>query len=279
MGAKAQGTLVIVGGNEDKQADCVILRTIVAMAGGREARIAIITTATEYPREVGDEYRSLFRELGAAQADILYISNREAANDQHLVTEVEAATGVFFTGGDQLRLTSILGGSRVDAAIRRAYERGTVVAGTSAGASAMSDTMIVEGDGSDTPKKCTLNMAHGMGLLEEVVIDQHFAQRGRINRLLTAVAQNPYVLGIGIDEDTALVVTADAKCQVIGSQTVTIIDGQHIIHSNVSESKPYDPLALTNVKLHILPAGFGFDLRRRQPLVPEEWPGSGSKGG
>lgn len=274
MGAKAQGNLVIVGGNEDKREECAILREIVALAGGRDARIAIITTATEYPREVGDEYRSLFQELGAAQAGILYISNRQAANDQHLVAELAAATGIFITGGDQLRITSILGGSRVDAAIRRAYEGGTVVAGTSAGASAMSDTMIVEGDGSDTPKKSTVNMAHGMGLLEEVVIDQHFAQRGRINRLLMAVAQNPYVLGIGIDEDTALVVSAEAKCRVIGSQTVTVIDGQHVVHSNVSESKPYDPLALTNVQLHILPVGFGFDLRRRQPLLLLDQPPS-----
>jgi len=112
-----------------------------------------------------------------------------------------------------------------------------------------------------------LNMAHGMGLLEAVVIDQHFAQRGRINRLLAAVAQNPMVLGVGIDEDTALVVSPDGKCEVIGSQTVTFIDGKHIVHSNISESNPRDPLALTNVVLHVLPARFGFDLKRRIPYI------------
>lgn len=265
MGEKVNGNLLIIGGNEDKQGECLILRKFVAMSGGREARIAVVTTATELPREVGDEYRSMFQDLGASSASILYIGNREAANDRHQVSEIENATGLFFTGGDQLRLTSILGGSKVDAAIRAAYHKGTVVAGTSAGASMMSDTMIVEGDSSDTLKKSSINMAHGMGLLEEVVIDQHFAQRGRINRLLAAVAQNPFVLGMGIDEDTALVVTSDAKCEVIGSQTVTIIDGKHIIHSNISESQPNDALALTNVTLHILPSGFGYDMKRRLP--------------
>ena len=265
MAEKAAGNLLIIGGNEDKQGDCLILRKFIAMAGGREAHIAVITTASELSHEVGDEYRTIFAELGAASAAILSMTNREAANDHHHVMELEQATGIFFSGGDQLRLTSILGGSEVDAAIRQAYRKGTVVAGTSAGASVMSDTMIVDGDSSDTPKKSALGMAHGMGLLEEVVIDQHFAQRGRINRLLAAVAQNPYVLGIGIDEDTALVVKPDAKCEVIGSQTVTIVDGKHIVHTNISESQQFDPLALTNVILHILPEKYGFDLRRRIP--------------
>lgn len=267
MKDKVAGNLLIIGGKEDKQGDCLILRKFITMAGGRDARIAVITTATEYPKEVGDEYRNLLLELGAQSAAILYMANRESANDRHQLAEIEDATGIFITGGDQLRLTSILGGSRVDAALRQAYLRGTVIAGTSAGASVMSDTMIVDGDSSDTPKKSALSMAHGMGLLEEVVIDQHFAQRGRINRLLAAVAQNPYVLGIGIDEDTALAVSAEAKCEVVGSQTITIVDGKNIVHSNISESNPQDPLAITNVVLHILPAGFGFDLKRRIPYI------------
>lgn len=269
MGEQGSGNLLIIGGNEDKQGECVILRRFVAMAGGREARIAVITTATESPREVGDEYRVLFTELGADSAAVLYISNREAANDKHQAAEIDTCSGIFFTGGDQLRLTSILGGSDTDAAIRRSFRRGTVIGGTSAGASVMSDTMIVEGDSSDTAKKSMLSMAHGMGLLQEAVIDQHFAQRGRINRLLAAVAQNPHVLGIGIDEDTALAVTPKRVMEVIGSQTVTVIDGKNIIDSNISESNQNDPLALTNVLLHILPSGFGFDLKRRLPLVTE----------
>lgn len=269
MEEKTAGNLLIIGGNEDKQDDCIILRKFVEMAGGREARIAVITTATESPREVGNEYRSLFTGFGAETTDVLYMPNRESANDRNQVAGIENATGIFFTGGDQLRLTSILGGSGVDAAIRRSFRRGTVIAGTSAGASVMSDTMIVDGSSSDTPKKAMISMAHGMGLLQEVVIDQHFAQRGRINRLLAAVAQNPHVLGIGIDEDTALVVTPKRLIEVIGSQTVTVIDGKNIVDSNISESNQYDPLALTNVLLHILPSGYGFDLKRRVPSKDE----------
>lgn len=269
MREEIAGNLLIIGGNEDKQGECRILRRFVAMAGGREARIAVITTATEFPREVGDEYRALFSEFGAESTGILYITNRESANDRHHITEIENCSGLFFTGGDQLRLTSILGGSGVDAAIRRSYYKGTVIAGTSAGASVMSNTMIVDGSSSDTPKKATLGMANGMGLLEEVVIDQHFAQRGRINRLLAAVAQNPHILGVGIDEDTALVVSPKRVFEVIGSQTVTVVDGKNIIHSNISESKQFDPLALTNVIVHILPSGFGYDLKRRVPYAAE----------
>lgn len=271
---KKPGNLVIIGGNEDKEGECVILRSFIEMAGGRKARIAVLTTATEYPREVGDEYRTLFIGMGAAEAAVLYIDNREAACDSYQIGAIEQATGIFFTGGDQLRLTSILGGSGVDAALRKAFARGTVIAGTSAGASVMSDTMIVGGDSSDTPKKSTLSMAHGMGLVPEVVIDQHFAQRGRINRLLAAVAQNPHILGVGIDEDTALVVRGDGKCEVIGTQTVTILDGKNIIHSNISESKRHDPLAITHVHLHILPYGYGFDLKSRKPFMLESETGT-----
>ncbi len=259
------GNLLVIGGNEDKRGDCVILRKFVAMAGGREALIAVVTTATEHPDETGEEYRAVLAELGAASVSIVSVTSRQAANARNNDGELDSCTGIFFTGGDQLRLTSILGGSEVDAAIRRAYRRGVVIAGTSAGASVMSDTMIVDGSSSETPKKAALSMAHGMGLLEEVVIDQHFAQRGRINRLLAAVAQNPHILGVGIDEDTALVVSPQRNFEVIGSQTVTVIDGQRVVHSNISESKRYDPLALTNVILHILPSGYGYDLKRRLP--------------
>lgn len=264
---KVAGNLLIIGGNEDKKGKCKILKRFVEMAGGRDARIAVLTTATEFPHEVGNEYRSLFLEIGAEAATVIYIDDRDTANDKNKAREILDSTGVFITGGDQLRLTSILGGSETDAAIRQAYLSGTVIAGTSAGASVMSDTMIVGGDSSDTPKKSNLGMAHGMGLLQEVVIDQHFAQRGRINRILAAVAQNPLIIGVGIDEDTAIVVSPDEKFVVIGSQTVTIADGRDIINSNISESKPSDPLALTNIILHVLPEGYGYDLKRRTAYI------------
>lgn len=267
MDDKVSGNLLIIGGNEDKQGDCLILRKFVEMAGGRQAKIAVITTATERPREVGDEYRSIFLDLGAESVDVLCVADRATANDGHRSVEIETASGIFFTGGDQLRITSILGGSNIDRAIRRAYRCHAVIAGTSAGASVMSDTMIINGESSDTAKKSILSMAHGLGLLEQVVIDQHFAQRGRINRLLAAVALNPYVIGMGIDEDTAIAVSDNAICEVVGSQTVTVVDGKNILFTNISESKPDDPLAISNVLIHILPTGYAFDLIRRQPYL------------
>lgn len=265
--APGDGRLLIIGGNEDKTGQCKILREFVDMAGGQESQLAVITTAAEEPWAAGEEYGRLFRELGAGAVTIIDIGDREAANQADHEGNLEKATGIFFTGGDQLRLTSILGGSRADAAIRRAFRQGAVIAGTSAGASVMSSTMIIEGRSPDSPKKSALSMAHGLGLLPETVIDQHFAQRGRINRLLLAIAQNPHVLGVGVDEDTALAVERDGSCRVLGSKTVAIIDGKDILLSNVSELNPRDPVVLTNVLLHVLPEGYGFDLKQREPHI------------
>lgn len=264
--SRAAGSLLIIGGHEDKTGECLILRRFIEMAGGRDSRIAVIAAAAGQPQLVGNEYRELFAGLGAAAVSILAIADRETAARQELAAVIAQATGIFFTGGDQLRVTSMLGGTAVDAAIWAAFAQGAVIAGTSAGAAVMSETMIVAGNSNDAPKKSSLIMAQGMGFLREGVVDQHFAQRGRINRLLEAVAQNPRILGIGIDEDTALIVGADRICRVIGSQTVTIIDGKSIVYSNISESNRYQPLAISNVLLHILPAGFGFDLHLRLPL-------------
>lgn len=264
--SKLSGSLIIIGGHEDKEGECSILHQLIDMAGGRNSRIVVIATATDQPRIVGNEYRELFSSLGAAAVTIMAVADRETANQKEQAEIIKQATGIFFTGGDQLRLTSILGGSAVDAAIRAAFRQGAIIAGTSAGAAIMSETMIVAGNSNETPKKSSLTMAQGMGFLAEGVVDQHFAQRGRINRLLEAVAQNPHVLGIGIDEDTALVVGPDRLCRVIGSQTVTIVDGKSIVYSNISESSRCQPLAISNVLLHVLPAGFGFDLNRRLPI-------------
>ena len=264
--SKEAGSLLIIGGHEDKIGECLILRRFIDMAGGRDSRIVVVATATDQPRLVGNEYRELFSGLGAAAVTIMAVNNWEIANQQEQADVIKQATGIFFTGGDQLRITSILGGSAVEAAIRIALAQGAVIGGTSAGAAIMSETMIVAGNSNDTPKKSSLIMAQGMGFLSEGVVDQHFAQRGRINRLLEAVAQNPHVLGIGIDEDTALIVGPGRMCEVIGSQTVTIIDGKNIIYSNISESNRYQPLAISNVLLHILPSGFGFDLNLRLPM-------------
>lgn len=270
MKYSAAGHLLVIGGNEDKNGACRILRTFVRLAGEAMARIVILTTATELPGEVGREYRSIFERLGVRWVRVVYADTREEASSKDVTAAIDAASGIFLTGGDQLRLTSILGGSEADRCILQAFRRGVVVAGTSAGASAMAGTMIVSGDSADTATRAAVSMAQGMSLVEEVVIDQHFAQRGRINRLLSAVAQNPHLLGIGIDEDTALLISPNGKCRVIGSQSVTILDGRAIRQTNVSDSMSREPLAITNMTMHVLPTGFGYDLVAQKPYRTED---------
>lgn len=262
MSDYVDGRLLIIGGAEDKEGECKILKRFIQEAGGRESIITVLTAATEYPEQVGAQYQELFQKLGGGEVQILDVSERTGANEESLVRQLEKSSGVFFTGGDQLRITGIMGGTRLGKALHKLYEQGVIIAGTSAGASVMSDTMIVGGE-AGTPKKNTLTMAPGLGLLRSVVVDQHFAQRGRIGRLLTAISQNPYVLGIGIDEDTAILVHSDGRFFVVGSNTVTVVDASPTIASNVSESSPGQALVLTPVLMHVLSEGYGFDLKRR----------------
>jgi len=264
MEQKVKGNLVIIGGAEDKHGESKILKEVVEIIGGNSAKLVVLTTATEHPETVGNEYFEIFKNLGVGKIDILNIDSRNDANKEHIAKTIAEASGIFFTGGDQLRITSILGGTKVYAAMHEAYNKGTVIVGTSAGASAMSSNMIVDGNSNDPARKCTLKMAPGMGLLEEVIIDQHFHQRGRIGRLLCGVAENPNILGIGIDEDTAIRVFPDAHFEVLGTNAVTIIDGRSISYSNVSELSPDEILAICNVTLHVLPAGYGFDMKKKQ---------------
>jgi cyanophycinase len=270
MGKFLQGTLMLVGGAEDKKGKCEILSRFVQLSGGENSRLMVVTAASQEAGEVGQEYVDLFDRLGAGHIESVNIFKREQASETRYLAALTKTTGVYFTGGDQLRLTSLLGGTGFDLALHRAYQQGTVIGGTSAGASVMSETMIVEGDEEEAPKKNTVRMSPGMGLISGVVVDQHFAQRGRLGRLLASVAQNPCILGLGLDEDTAVIAGRDDCLQVLGSQTVTIVDGQPITSTNVSESGPSQPLALMDVLVHVLPAGFRFDLKRRRPVLPEE---------
>jgi cyanophycinase len=262
------GPLVLVGGGEDHTGACVILRAIVALAGGASARILVLGCASAEPQASGEAYVDVFRRLGAGEARCLDIATRANANAVAAARAVEAATAVFFTGGDQVRITRLLGGSRLDTALHEHHERGMVVAGTSAGATAMSNTMIVQGVAEITPRVGVVEVGPGMEFIAGVLIDQHFAERGRIGRLLSAVAQYPHDLGIGIDENTALVVR-ESICEVIGEGAVTILDAGASSHSNVMTIKDNEALALCGVRLHILPSPYRFDLRHRVPLVDE----------
>ncbi|MFH7025506.1 MAG: cyanophycinase [Heteroscytonema crispum UTEX LB 1556] len=261
--------LVIIGGAEDKEGECQILREFVRSAGGTKARIAIMTAATELPREVGENYIRIFERLGAEDVRIIDTETREDASSSTALSAIHKATGVFFTGGDQARITSILKDTEIDAAIHKRYAEGVVVAGTSAGAAVMPDKMIVEGDSETNPRIETVEMGPGMGYLPGVVIDQHFSQRGRLGRLISALLLEPAVLGFGIDENTALLVT-DNQIEVIGEGCVTVVDESEAIHSNIDNILKDEPLAICGAKLHILPHGYKFDLKTRKPILDNQ---------
>lgn len=260
-----KGCLIIIGGAEDKTEGCVILKEAAGMLGEQDI-LTVLTTATEKPEEIGRNYLSVFRSLGVANARILSITNRDEANSDEMSGKIKSSKCVFMTGGDQLRLTSILGGTRAGNELRSLYDTGGVIMGTSAGASVMSATMIVNGDDNEPAKKCTLKMAPGLGLVDGVIIDQHFDQRGRFGRLMCGVAENPDAIGIGIDEDTSVKLQPDMHFEVVGTNAVTVIDGTTIKSSNVSELRQNEILAITGVTVHVLPQGYGYDLLSRKVI-------------
>jgi len=267
VGEKTKGKLMIIGGAEDKHENCEILEKLVELAGRNDGHLALLTVAAQNYKEIGEEYIRIFGRLGMKHVNAVHIRNRQDADDETFASTIDKASCIFFTGGDQLRITSLMCGTKTEKILHKTYERGVVIAGTSAGASVMSQTMITSGKDDDAPKKCTLKMAPGLGLLSGVVVDQHFAQRGRIGRLLTAIAQNPRILGIGIDEDTAILVNSNAVFEVLGSNAVTILDGEKLTFTNVSELKPNDILALANVIMHVLPSGYKYDINLRSPII------------
>lgn len=258
--------LVIIGGAEDKQGDCTILREFVRRAGGINARIIVMTVATELPREVGEDYMRIFERLGVEDVRIVDTVEREDASSSTYLEAVEKATGVFFTGGNQARITSVLRDTDLHKLLHKRLTEGLVIGGTSAGAAMMPDMMIVEGDSETNPRIEIVEMEPGMAFLPGVVIDQHFAQRGRIGRLLSAVAQQPVNLGFGIDENTAIVVTNN-QIEVVGEGAITVLDVSGITHTNLGQILKDEDLALCGVKLHILPHGYRFDLASRQAIV------------
>ena len=270
MAEGKRGTLVIIGGAEDKRTDMKILKIVHKLSGGDKSNIAIVTTATNNPEGAEREYCEIFKSLGVKSVYGLNIYNREQADDNNNVNSILKADCIFFVGGDQLRISSILGGTRVHDAILKSLSNGKIIAGTSAGASMMSHVMVIEGKDDEAPRKCTLKMAPGMGMLQGVIIDQHFNQRGRIGRLLAAVAQNPAIIGLGIDEDTAVIVDADMKFTVAGSGVVTVVDGRDITFTNISEQYPDEPLAITNVKIHVFPEGYGFNFNTKQGIIEKK---------
>jgi cyanophycinase len=265
-----KGNLIIIGGAEDKKGEKDILKEVCSKIDRDNDELVIATIATDLPKEVGAEYKSIFERLGVRKISVLDIQDRKDSFEQYNIDMIDRAALVFFTGGDQLKITSLLGGTPLYKAIHESHEAGCVYVGTSAGASVVSDTMIITGDDEKSPKKCTLKMAPGLGLIKNVVIDQHFAQRGRIGRLLVAIAENPESLGIGIDEDTAIMVNKESEFQVIGSGAVYVIDGSSITYTNVSEQYPDDILSMFDIKMHVLKSGDKFVLNTKLPIKEEK---------
>ncbi|MEW5991147.1 MAG: cyanophycinase [Chloroflexota bacterium] len=261
----SDGTVIIIGGAEDKIRDRVILNRFVSLAGGEAAIVAVISTASSLGHEAGERYRAIFSELGVRTVRPLHTMTRAQANDETFARAVRDATGIFLTGGNQLRLSSTLGGTRLAEAVLERFRHGAVIAGTSAGASAMSSHMIAFGASGATPKHRMAAIAAGLGVLPGVIVDQHFQQRNRLGRLLSLIAQNPSLLGLGVDEDTAGIVGPDHVLEVIGRGSVTVVDGA-AAETDAWEVKGHRPVMLSGVVLHSLPAGYRFDLRRRHRL-------------
>src|SRR5215212_8096302 len=266
--SEARGRLVAVGGAEDKEGDCRILKEFVRLARGARARVVVMTVATDHPEEVGREYRNVFRRLGVDDTEVVDVSAREDAVAPEALEKIGQATALYFTGGDQLHITALLGGTEMQKLIHERHERGLVIGGASAGAAMMSHSMIIGGGGEENPRVEAVRIGPGMDLLVGAMIDTHFSQRGRHGRLLTAVAHYPQDLGLGIDENTALVVNKN-EFEVVGEGAVTVIDAGAMSYTNLPDAEECDGLALYGVTVHVLPAGYKFDLADRKPIVPD----------
>ena len=261
------GVLLLVGGAEDKLGRRTVLRRFVDLAGGPEARIAVIATASALGEEATQVYREVFTTLGVKDVRGPRPVTRAQAEDPEVVEQVASATAVWMTGGNQSKLAAVIARTALGEAIKAAYAGGAVVGGTSAGASGASTHMIAFGAAGPVPKQRMTMLGEGLGLIDGVVVDQHFTQRDRIGRLMAAVAQSPGLLGVGIDEDTGMLVTDGHVMEVVGRGVVTVVDGSHM-HSDAPTASSTAPLFVSGAVLHSLPAGSRYDLDSRTLLTP-----------
>lgn len=262
---------MIIGGAEDKYNERRLLRKFVALAGEGEARILIVPVASDYPEFSADVYLQAFRKLGLQHIKVLRATSRQEVMSADAENLLEDVTGVFISGGDQMRLVSVLGGTPFARLLEdRVRNTPLVLAGSSAGAAGMSAAMIVRGEATSHPHKNAIRLSPGLGILQNVIIDQHFTERGRLSRLITAVSYNPRQLGIGIDENTAVIISPDGTLEVHGHGTVTIVDGSRISYNDIAEVEESQPFAVAGVQLHILRDGLQYDLMRRVPIAVTE---------
>lgn len=258
-----RGWIVPIGGAEEKQNDPRILERFVELCGGADADIVVIPTASQLA-DTGTRYEKIFAELGAGRVSALDFDTRRDTAEANRCERIEQASGIFFTGGNQLRLSTLLGGSPVAKLIRTRNAQGVHVGGTSAGASILSEHMIAFGREGGSPTASSVRLAPGLGLTNRFVIDQHFRQRDRLGRLLAALAYNPFAVGIGLDEDTAAFIRPDNTLEVEGSGAVTVVDAGDLQFSSMDQADEDEPVCLLGLKVHILVAGATFNLHTRR---------------
>ncbi|MGC1307877.1 MAG: cyanophycinase [Phormidesmis sp.] len=265
MATATQYPVMIIGGAEDKVNGCDILKAFFESAGGEAATIGIIPAASREPAIVGDRYYQIFTGMGAQRVQVLDIRHRAECDETRWVEILEGCSGIFVTGGDQLRLRDLIGGTQLIAAIKEKVKKGDLVlAGTSAGAAIMGEKMIAGGSSGESPNPALVDLTEGLGIVPELLVDQHFHNRNRMARLLSAIAVYPDRLGIGIDEDTCIAMTGNGTFQVLGKGSITIIDPGSLTHTNYAHtSEETAPLSLHNLKVHVLNKGDRYDYKNR----------------
>jgi len=264
------GHLLVIGGAEDKYNERRILRKFLELAGGEKAEVLIVPVASDFPEFASDVYTQAFRNLGVANPRVLRATSRQDVVLADVDELLDGITGVFITGGDQMRLVSLLGGTELATKLRgMVRDTSIVMAGTSAGAAGMSTSMIVRGESASHPHKNAVRLSPGLGFLKNIIIDQHFTERGRISRLITAVSYNPYNLGVGIDENTAIILNSAGVLEVFGQGSATIVDGSKITYNEIAEVDEFQSFSVCGVQLHVLRDGLVYDFLERHPLQPK----------
>jgi cyanophycinase len=264
---KIMKTLMPIGGNENHKKP-IVLQEFVRRAGGENADIVIFPQPSVL-ENTGKDYAQLFLDLGVRSTRSLEFRTRAESYDESFLAAVQSASGIFISGGTQMRLPATIGGTPLEAEILAAYKRGVIIAGTSAGAAVMPKVMIAYGKSGSTPREGMAQYSPGLGLTEKIVFDQHFRQRDRLGRLLYLIAAHPGLLGVGIDENTAAIVEDESSITVTGSGAVTIVDGSGMESTNVAEIEKGGVVAVSNVRIHILTSGCSFEVGTRKAIIPK----------
>lgn len=259
--------ILIIGGAEDKLNERHILRRFVELSGGKDASILIVPVPSDFPVVTATLYKSIFENLGIKHVSVLDATTREQILKVDSKKVLNEVTGVFLTGGDQMRLSSILGGTKFLMQLKESLKNGVTLAGSSAGASSMSSTMIVRGEPTAQPLKDSIRLCPGLGILKNIIIDQHFTERSRLNRLITAVTYNPNNLGIGIDENTAIHIKKNGVLEVLGAGTVTIVDGSNITYNTIAEVHELEPFSVMGLQINILSSSVKYDIYNRKQIA------------